>query len=188
MLVGVSSQENVQRIDPCCTFRGSLTALDKRTGERRLEDVHDARRTAASSAASPAPGSSTRRPSDVEQGLVYVGTNSHNSAPHSVADCLGGNLNGLPPNLIDHWSESCFPPGDFFSSVLALDLRTGQVRWRTGSPGRTPGRRRAARRPPSWCADPLDITQWDVLGSGGHVDAPREPGIRMAQQLTGTLE
>src|SRR5262245_13387127 len=32
VLVGSSSQENVQRIDRCCIFRGSVTALDKRTG------------------------------------------------------------------------------------------------------------------------------------------------------------
>jgi polyvinyl alcohol dehydrogenase (cytochrome) len=100
---------------------------------------------------------------------VYVGTNSHNSAPQSVADCLGGNLNGLPPNLIEHWSEGCFPPDDLFSSVLALDLGTGEVRWRYRVAGTDAWLAACGPTPPSWCADPLDITQWDVLGSGGNV-------------------
>jgi len=177
VLVGASSQENVQRIDPCCIFRGSVTALDKRSGRvvwrtYTVPDNHGQYGGFAGAGVVNPPAVS------VEQGLVYVGTNSHNSAPQSVADCLGGNLNGLPPNLIEHWSESCFPPDDLFSSVLALDLRTGEVRWRYRVAGTDAWQAACGTPPPGWCADPLDITQWDVLGSGANVFHTRIDGHR----------
>jgi polyvinyl alcohol dehydrogenase (cytochrome) len=168
LLVAASSQENVQKIDPCCIFRGSLTAFDKRSGRVvwRTYTVPDNGGQYGNFA-----GAGIVNPPAVslEQGLVYVGTNSHNSAPQSVADCLGGNLNGLPPNLIDHWSESCFPPDDLFSSVLALDLHTGKVVWRYRVAGTDAWQAACGTPPPSWCANPLDLTQWDVLGSGANV-------------------
>jgi polyvinyl alcohol dehydrogenase (cytochrome) len=177
VLVGASSQENVQRIDPCCVFRGSLTALDKRTGDVvwRTYTVPDNGGRYGDFA-----GAGIVNPPAVSlaQGLVYVGTNSHNSAPQSVADCLGGNLNGLPPNLIDHWNESCFPQDDLFSSVLALNLRNGKLRWSYRVAGTDAWQAACGASPPSWCADPLDITQWDVLGSGANVFHISVHGLR----------
>jgi polyvinyl alcohol dehydrogenase (cytochrome) len=175
VLVGVSSQENVQRIDPCCTFRGFLVALDKRSGDvvwRHYTMPENGGQLGGFAGA----GIVNPPAVDVPLGLVYVGTNSHNSAPDSVAQCLGGNLNGLPPNLIDHWSESCFPPGDYFSSVLALDLRTGEVRWSYRVAGTDAWQAACGDPPPTWCADPRDLTQWDVLGSGANVFSMRVDG------------
>lgn len=53
--------------------------------------------------------------------------------------------------------------------MLALDLRTGQVRWRYRVAGTDAWQAACGPTPPSWCANPLDLTQWDVLGSGANV-------------------
>ena len=50
LYVPVSSYEESQGADPqyaCCTFRGSIVALDAATGSRRVEDVHDSGGTEA---------------------------------------------------------------------------------------------------------------------------------------------
>jgi polyvinyl alcohol dehydrogenase (cytochrome) len=177
VLIGASSQENVQRVDPCCTFRGFLAALDKRTG-KVVWKTYTVPENGGQLGGFAGAGIVNPPAVDVPLGLVYVGTNSHNSVPDSVAQCLGGNLNGIPPNLIDHWSESCFPPGDYFSSVLALDVRTGQVRWRYRVAGTDAWQAACGNPPPTWCADPRDITQWDILGSGANVFTTRIDGRR----------
>jgi polyvinyl alcohol dehydrogenase (cytochrome) len=171
VLVGISSRENLQSEDPCCSFRGSVVALDKHTGgvvwqHFMLPDNGGAPGGFAGAGIVNPPAV------DVARGIVYVGTNSQNSVPASVAACLGATeINGEPPDLITHWSESCFPADDLFSSVVALDLHTGALRWSHRVAGTEAWQVACGGLPPSvtWCANPLDLTQWDVLGSGANV-------------------
>jgi polyvinyl alcohol dehydrogenase (cytochrome) len=177
VLIGVSSRENLQSEDPCCFFRSSVSALDKRSGRlvwKRFMLPENGGRPGGFAGA----GIVNPPAVDVARGLVYVGTNSHNSVPESVKQCLGGDFDGIPPDLIEHWSESCFPPGDYFSSVVALDLHTGEIRWSYRVAGTDAWQAACGGLPPSvtWCADPRDLTQWDVLGSGANVFRTRIDG------------
>lgn len=56
---------------------------------------------------------------DSTRGLVYVGTGNNYSVPPSVERCEQENP-GDP---------SCTPSKDYFDSALALDMKTGAVRW-----------------------------------------------------------
>jgi polyvinyl alcohol dehydrogenase (cytochrome) len=177
VLIGTSSRENLQNVDPCCFFRSSASALDKRTGHlvwKRYMLPDNGGQVGGFAGA----GIVNPPAVDVARGLVYVGTNSHNSVPESVKQCLGGDFDGIPPDLIDHWSESCFPPGDYFSSVVALDLHTGDVRWSYRVAGTEAWQAACGGLPATvtWCADPRDLTQWDVLGSGANVFRTRIDG------------
>jgi polyvinyl alcohol dehydrogenase (cytochrome) len=177
VLIGVSSRENLQHEDPCCFFRSSVTALDKRHGNvvwKRYMLPDNGGQVGGFAGA----GIVNPPAVDVARGLVYVGTNSHNSVPQSVKDCLGGDFDGIPPDLIEHWSESCFPAGDYFSSVVALDLHTGEVEWSYRVAGTQAWQNACGSLPATvtWCADPRDLTQWDVLGSGANVFRTRVDG------------
>ncbi len=177
VLLGVSSRENLQRDDPCCTFRSSVSALDKRSGRlvwKRYMLPDNGGQVGGFAGA----GIVNPPAVDVARGLVYVGTNSHNSVPDSVKQCLGGDFDGVPPDLIEHWSEGCFPADDHFSSVVALDLHTGEIRWSYRVAGTDAWRVACGGLPAAvtWCADPKDLTQWDVLGSGANVFRTRIGG------------
>ena len=177
VLIGISSRENLQSEDPCCFFRSSVSALHKRSGRlawKRFMLPENGGQPGGFAGA----GIVNPPAVDIARGLVYVGTNSHNSVPDSVKQCLGGDFDGIPPDLIEHWSESCFPPGDYFSSVVALQLHTGEIRWTYRVAGTDAWQAACGGLPPSvtWCADPRDLTQWDVLGSGANVFRTRIGG------------
>jgi polyvinyl alcohol dehydrogenase (cytochrome) len=78
VLVGTSSQENVQRIDPCCVFRGSVTALDKRSG-RVVWRTYTVPDNGGQYGGFAGAGIVNPPAVSIEEGLVYVGTNSHNA-------------------------------------------------------------------------------------------------------------
>jgi polyvinyl alcohol dehydrogenase (cytochrome) len=177
VLIGDSSRENLQSEDPCCTFRSSVSALDKRSGRliwKRYMLPENGGQVGGFAGA----GIVNPPAVDVARGLVYVGTNSHNSVPDSVKQCLGGDFDGVPPDLIEHWSEACFPADDHFSSVVALDLHTGEIRWTYRVAGTEAWQAACGGLPATvtWCADPNDLTQWDVLGSGANVFRTRIAG------------
>ncbi|MCZ8130936.1 MAG: PQQ-binding-like beta-propeller repeat protein [Steroidobacteraceae bacterium] len=111
LYVPVSSLEEAV-IDPnyaCCTFRGSVLALDAKTGEQRwktymIEEEPKQVGTRRSGAAvmSPSGAAIWNTPSlDPKRGLLYVGT--------------GNNYTG--------------PANHRSNAVIALDLATGKVRW-----------------------------------------------------------
>jgi polyvinyl alcohol dehydrogenase (cytochrome) len=56
---------------------------------------------------------------DPQRNSVYVGTGNNYSVPSSVEQCFALN-NNFP---------KCADPKDYFDSVVALDLDTGQVNW-----------------------------------------------------------
>jgi polyvinyl alcohol dehydrogenase (cytochrome) len=113
--VGVSSNEEVlAAIDPgyqCCSFRGSVVALDARTG-RILWKAY----TVPVGYTGGAVWGSTAAV-DPQAGLVYVGTGNNYTMPPGVCET---------PDQTD-----CTPPvaDNHADAVLALDQATGAVRW-----------------------------------------------------------
>jgi polyvinyl alcohol dehydrogenase (cytochrome) len=111
---GVSSFEEMLATAPgyaCCTFQGSVVALDARTGKLRWKTptVPDGFSGGAVWGSTPAIG--------VRSGLLYVGTGNNYSVPAGVCTTPGQTGCTAPP------------AGDHIDSVLALDRATGAVRW-----------------------------------------------------------
>jgi polyvinyl alcohol dehydrogenase (cytochrome) len=127
--VGVSSLEElhagVRRNYPCCTFRGSVLALDAESGAilwrtRTAPDI---------------PGFSgnavwgSTPVVDLERGTLYVTTGNNYSVPADLSACVAeGRRNekedpAAVRRCIDDFG------GNYFDAVLALDLETGAVKW-----------------------------------------------------------
>lgn len=117
--VGVSSEEEVTAAFlpnyQCCIFRGSVVALDVQTGHLlwKTYDIPAGYSGGAIWGSTPA--------IDPFLGELYVGTGNNYSVPASVQQCL------------DAGSKNCTSPDDHFDSLLALDLRTGALKWATGT-------------------------------------------------------
>jgi polyvinyl alcohol dehydrogenase (cytochrome) len=122
---GVSSSEEIAAIDPnydCCTFRGSIAAVDARTGRVRWRQFMN-------------PGTAEGSPGrfsgtavwgstpviDPETGTLYITTGNNYTVPDAVEQCQE---NGGSP-------REC-APDNHLNSILALDARTGAVKWATG--------------------------------------------------------
>jgi polyvinyl alcohol dehydrogenase (cytochrome) len=116
---GVSSEEEVTAaFTPgyqCCVFRGSEVALDVNTGGIIWQTFdmpvgYTGGAIWGSTAAI-----------DPALGDVYIGTGNNYSVPASVQTCL------------DNGGKNCASPDDHFDSLMALDLKTGAVKWATGT-------------------------------------------------------
>jgi polyvinyl alcohol dehydrogenase (cytochrome) len=119
--VGVSSgEEGAVLFDPsyaCCTFRGSVAALDATTGAILWQtstiddDVYRTADGSLSGYAGSAVWSGTPTV-DHKRNALYITTGNNYSEPPDQAD------SGQP-----------LPDGDRIESIIALDLTTGVVRW-----------------------------------------------------------
>ncbi|HYX34208.1 MAG TPA: PQQ-binding-like beta-propeller repeat protein [Oligoflexus sp.] len=130
--VGVSSIElaipgALGPLYSCCNFRGSMLALDARTGRIlwKTYTVPDNFGRKDLFSGGSIWGSS---PSiDSQRGLVYVATGNNYDAPSELKNCLKDS-DGDPAR-----DEACYqqhePADNYFDSVLALDMKTGAVRW-----------------------------------------------------------
>jgi polyvinyl alcohol dehydrogenase (cytochrome) len=111
---GVSSDEEVLATKPgyrCCTFRGSVVALDAATG-RLLWKTYT---VPAGYSGGPVWGSTPAI--DPAYNLVYVGTGDNYTVPPGV--CTDPDETGCAPPAAD----------DHADSIVALDAATGAVRW-----------------------------------------------------------
>jgi len=123
VVVGVSSNEEALADVPgyvCCTFRGSMVALDANTGKILWQTYtvpdNGGKVTGYSGGAIWQPPAI-----DTVKGLIYVGTGNNYTVPDAVLSCQTTVSAGM--------SASCMDPADYFDSVLALDLATGAIRW-----------------------------------------------------------
>jgi polyvinyl alcohol dehydrogenase (cytochrome) len=119
--VGVSSNEEGLAADaayPCCSFRGSMVALDANTGHILWQTFAVPDNQGRPDGYS---GGAIWQPPAIDpmRGLLYVGTGNNYEVPERVKACLAANPT----------QTSCFAANDFFDTALALDLRTGQVKW-----------------------------------------------------------
>lgn len=121
--VGVASLEEGAAINPdypCCTFRGSMVALNAVTGALIWKTY-----------TVPANGGQTGGYSggavwdtpaiNPLTGTIYFGTGNNYTVPDSVTTC---EQNANPPG-----SGGCTAPDDYFDTVMALDIKTGAVKW-----------------------------------------------------------
>ena len=124
--VGVSSSEEglaAQAGYDCCTFRGSMVALNARTGKIiwKTYSVPDNHGTASAYS-----GGAIWQPPAIDpgRGVLYVGTGNNYTVPAGVEACETIALADGNPD-----SNACTPADDHFDSVMALELETGRIRW-----------------------------------------------------------
>lgn len=118
LYVGVSSTEETAARNPgypCCSFRGSVVALNTSTGSLLWKTF-----TVPTGYTGGGVWSSTIVP-DPARGVVYATTGNNYSTPTDPAytSCIS---NGGT-------QQSCLSPADHFDSVLALHMSGGSVAW-----------------------------------------------------------
>jgi polyvinyl alcohol dehydrogenase (cytochrome) len=120
--IGVSSNEETLATNPaypCCSFRGSVVALDAKTGAmlwKTFDMPDNGGQTDQYSG-----GAVWQPPAiDPKRGTLFIGTGNNYTVPSDVEACQ----NATP--LAD-----CTAADDFFDTALALDLKTGQIKWAT---------------------------------------------------------
>jgi polyvinyl alcohol dehydrogenase (cytochrome) len=121
--VGLASfEEVIAALDPtypCCHERGSILALNARTGRIlwKTYTVPEGYSGGAVWGSTPAV--------DHSRGSLYIATGNNYSMPQSVMDCVIAA--GNDPAAI----QACISPDNHFDSVMALNLSTGAVKWAT---------------------------------------------------------
>ena len=118
--IGVSSSEEALATNPdypCCSFRGSVVALDAKTGAKLWKTFNmpdNGGRTDQYS------GGAVWQPPviDPKRGTLFIGTGNNYTVPPDVVACQ----NADP-------TANCAAPDDFFDAALALDVKTGQIKW-----------------------------------------------------------
>jgi polyvinyl alcohol dehydrogenase (cytochrome) len=120
--VGVASQEEaLAAFVPGyqLSFRGSLLALDAATGQILWKTLMAPPGYTGNAIWGSSPAIDTKRKQ------IYIATGNNYSVPQPVLDCVAAA--GEDPVA----KSACLPADDYFDSILALDLRTGAVRWVT---------------------------------------------------------
>jgi len=104
---------------PCCSFRGSIVALDEKTG-RMLGKPSTCRTMADVRGDIAAVQFGNRLRLIRSAGTLFIGTGNNYTAPADVEACQ----NATP-------TANCVAADDFFDTAFALDLKTGQIKWAT---------------------------------------------------------
>jgi polyvinyl alcohol dehydrogenase (cytochrome) len=128
--VGVSSTEEGLATVPgyaCCTFRGSVVALDQRTGKILWKTFTIPDNSGVTGGFSG--GSVWQSPAiDPSRNSLYIGVGNNYSVPSASEQCEAS-------NLASGSSDTCTPPDDHADSAMALDLTTGAMKWSTKTVG-----------------------------------------------------
>jgi len=153
---------------PRSIFRGSMSALDVKTGQIVWQTF-----MLPDNGGVPggfAGGAFVNPPAiDLANGLIYGAAGQLYNQPASVTACLAAAPGG--------WDEACFPAGAYFNSVVALDLRTGAPRWSFRGAGPDARRLGCGDTPPAWCPKwENNFSVWDFAGSGANVFRARIHG------------
>jgi polyvinyl alcohol dehydrogenase (cytochrome) len=120
--VGVASLEELLSVDPnypCCSFRGSVVALDVKTGDV-IWKTYTAPDIAGYS------GNAVWGPTaalDPSSRTLFVTTGNNYTVPDDVLVCVTDN-EGDPDAV-----AACIDPSNNFDAVMALDLDTGAPKW-----------------------------------------------------------
>lgn len=119
--VGVSSwEEAYSALVPnyqCCTFRGSMVALDEQTGQilwrwHTVPEGYSGGAIWGSTAVL-----------DRARNSLYVATGNNYTVPEAVRQCVIGAEGSADAQ------RACISPDNHFDSVVALDPATGAVKW-----------------------------------------------------------
>jgi polyvinyl alcohol dehydrogenase (cytochrome) len=118
--IGVSSNEEALAENPaypCCSFRGSVVALDAKTGQmlwKTFDMPENGNQPGGYSG-----GAVWQPPAiDPKRGTLFAATGNNYSAPADVEACQ----NATP-------TANCAAADDFFDTALAFDLKTGRIKW-----------------------------------------------------------
>lgn len=125
---GVSSVEEGFASDPnypCCTFRGSIVAVDARTGRLLWQTYMVPDNGGQPGGYSGGAIWSSTPAVDRWHRTMYVTTGNNYDVPQSVKDCQTA---GRP-------ASECISPDNHIDSFVALDMRTGRIKWATGTQG-----------------------------------------------------
>jgi polyvinyl alcohol dehydrogenase (cytochrome) len=115
--VGVASyEEALVRFGFPLTFRGSVLAIDVRTGAIRWQTY-----TAPPGYTGSAVWGSTPAV-DPLRNQLYVATGNNYSVPDDVTACIGA-------AQTSQGRAACIDSADFFDAIVALDLTSGAVKW-----------------------------------------------------------
>jgi polyvinyl alcohol dehydrogenase (cytochrome) len=128
--VGVSSLEETasKLVYPCCSFQGSMLALDAATGQIRWRTPMLPTNGGAPGGFSGAAVWGSAPAIDEQRRVVYVGTGNLYSTPSDLAACIAQYRGDAQAQQTQCYDE-LDPPDDYAESILALDLDTGAVRW-----------------------------------------------------------
>lgn len=122
VFIGIASQEEAMAAFipgyVCCSFRGSMTALDLETGAILWKTWMVPSGYSGGAIWGSAPAIDTRR------GQVYIATGNNYSVPPDVLACVAAA--GSPEATM-----ACLPADNYFDAIMALDMATGAVRWVT---------------------------------------------------------
>jgi polyvinyl alcohol dehydrogenase (cytochrome) len=124
LYVGVASFEEIIADEPgypCCISRGSVVALDVHTGTKLWQTYMVPDNRGAVGGYSGGGVWASTPVIDPKRNAIYVGTGNNYTVPASVAACQKANPN----------NKFCVESVDHFDSVVALDLRSGEIRWTT---------------------------------------------------------
>jgi polyvinyl alcohol dehydrogenase (cytochrome) len=103
----------------CCTFRGSMLALDARDGSILWKTYMSPEGFSGNAIWGSSPVVDTKRNS------VYIATGNNYSAPAAFLQCVENAAGDGDAQI------ACLAPypDNYFDSVVALDLKTGAVKW-----------------------------------------------------------
>jgi len=133
VIVGVSSSEEGRAESakyPCCTFRGSVVALNAETGQMLWKTYTVPPNDGPCTSDDPATGCGYSGGAvwdtpaiDPAANAVYVGTGNNYTAPDEANQCQ--------KEAVEHETSdaACTAPTDYFDSVIALNLKTGAIKW-----------------------------------------------------------
>jgi polyvinyl alcohol dehydrogenase (cytochrome) len=133
---GVASAEEGAAINPtypCCTFRGSVVAVNATTGAILWKTYTVPANSGPCTSQSPAAGCGytggavwgTTPAVDPSSNTLFITTGNNYTVPDSVKSCQasGGS------------SSACLSPDDHVDAVMALNASTGAIKWSTGVQG-----------------------------------------------------
>jgi polyvinyl alcohol dehydrogenase (cytochrome) len=158
--IGVSSSEESLAVDPtypCCSFRGSIVALNANTGGVIWQTFDMPDNQGRPDGYS---GGAVWQPPAIDpgRGSLYIGTGNNYEVPQDVKNCLASASSST--------AASCFAPDDLFDAALALDLSTGRVKWSKRVQGEDVWTVACVRNPnPVSCPEP-NSPDFDLSGSG----------------------
>ena len=157
---GISLSEETLATDatyPCCSFRGSVVALNANTGQI-LWQTYDMPDNGGSPDGYS--GGAIWQPAAIDpgRGSLYIGTGNNYEVPQSVKDCLA---------TADSSAQSAWlPPDDYFDAAMVLDLTTGKVKWAKRVQGEDVWTVACTKNPnPMSCPEPSS-PDYDLSGSG----------------------
>lgn len=109
----------------CCTFRGSLSKLDVRTGAILWQTSMLPNNFGKTGEYAGAAIWGSSPSIDVLRNLVYIATGNLYAAPANVRECQERENNQTVPTSPD----KCIEPDNHSNSILALDLDSGKIKW-----------------------------------------------------------